>query len=99
LHLEYRQTFNHIFFVPNLNLTLHFFNGAQEQLKNLVGEVTQNRDLIVIVPETVRRNIGQIQNEFFQVLPLDQDKIKSALIRVVRQRIEYVSAYSSGTIK
>ena len=98
LDMKYQETSKHDFFLPDLHLTLHFFDGEKEQLKILAGEYAQNHDLIVVVPETLRRNIGQIQDDFFQVLPLNQDKIKSVLIRVIRQRINYIPAYSSGII-
>jgi hypothetical protein len=98
LKMKYQKTSKHDFYLPDLHLTLHFFDGTKERLKILADEFAQNHDLIVIVPETLRRNIGRIQDDFFQVLPLNQDKIKSALIRVIRQRINYIPAYSSGII-
>ncbi len=79
LKLKYRETSNHDFFLPDLHLRLHFFDGEKEQLKILAGEHVHNRDLIIIAPEALRRNIERIQDDFFQVLPLNQDKIKSAL--------------------
>jgi hypothetical protein len=98
LNLKYQETSQHDFFLPNLHLTLHFFDGEKEQLKILASEYTQNHDLIVIAPEASRRNIRRIQDDFFQVLPLNQEKIKGALIRIIRQRIDYIPAYSSGLI-
>jgi hypothetical protein len=98
LNIKYQKTSNHGFILPALHLTLHFFDGEEERLKIRASEYAQNRDLIVIVPETLRRTIGRIQDDFFQVLPLNQEKIKSALIRVIRQRINYIPAYSSGII-
>jgi hypothetical protein len=98
LNMKYQETSKHDFFLPELHLTLHFFDGEKEQFKILADAYAQNHDLIVIVPETLRRNIGWIQDKFFQVLPLNQDKIKSALIRVISQRINYIPAYSSGII-
>lgn len=98
LNMKYQETSKHDFFLPDLHLTLHFFDGEKEQLKILAGEFAQNHDLIVIVPETLRRKIDRVQDDFFQVLPLNQDKIKSALIRVIRQRINYIPTYSSGII-
>ena len=99
LNLKYQETSKHDFFLPDLRLKLHFFDGEKERLKILADDYAQNYDLIVIVPETLERNIGQIQDNFFQVLPLNQDKIKSALIRVIRRRINYIPAYSSGIVK
>ncbi len=96
LKLKYQETSSHDFFLPDLHLTLHFIDKEKEQLKIQAGEYTKNRNLIVIVPESLHRNIGRIQDDFFQVLPLNQDKIKTALIRVIRQRIDYIHAYSSG---
>jgi hypothetical protein len=98
LNIKYQKTSNHGFILPALHLTLHFFDGEEERLKIRASEYAQNRDLIVIVPETLRRTIGRIQDDFFQVLSLNQEKIKSALIRVIRQRINYIPAYSSGII-
>ena len=98
LKLKYQETPSHDFFLPDLHLSLHFIDKEKEQLKIQAGEYTKNRDLIVIVPESLHGNIGRIQDDFFQVLPLNQDKIKTALIRVIRQRIDYIHAYSSGII-
>lgn len=98
LNLKYQETSQHDFFLPDLHLTLHFFDSEKEQLKILASEYAQNHDLIVIAPEALRRNIGRIQNDFFQVLPLNQKKIKGALIRIIHQRIDYIPAYSSGII-
>ena len=98
LKLKYQETSSRDFFLPELHLTLHFIDREKEQLKIQVGEYTKNRNLMVIVPESLHGNIGRIHDDFFQVLPLNQDKIKTALIRVIRQRIDYKPAYSSGII-
>lgn len=98
LNLKYKETSTQAFFLPDLQLTLHFFDGEREQLRTLAGESTQNRDLIVIVPDTLLRRLGVKQGAFLQILPLDQDKIKNALMRIVRQRIDYIPTYSSGII-
>ncbi len=98
LNLKYQETSTQDFFLPALKLTLHFFDGEKGQLRILAGEYAQNRDLIVIVPETLHRNIGVTQDDFFQILPLDQDKLKNALIRIIRRRIDCIPAYSSGII-
>jgi hypothetical protein len=96
LKLKYHKTSANEFFLPALHLTLLFFDGEKDGLRSVAGESTKNPGLIVIVSEALRRNIGLIQDAFFQVLPLDQDKIKIALIRIVRQRVDYIPAYSSG---
>lgn len=98
LGLQYRETAKHDFFLPELQLGLHFFDGEKEQLKIFAGEYANNHDLIIVVSEVLRREIGRIQDDFFQVLPLDQDKIKESLIRTIRQRVDYIPAYSSGII-
>lgn len=97
LKLKY-QEINQDFFLPDLNLTLHFFHGEKESLRIPTNRYAKNRNLLVITPETLQRNIGQIQDAFFQVLPLDQDKIKRALIKIIQQRIDYIPAYSSGIL-
>jgi hypothetical protein len=98
LNLKYQMKSKYRFFLPALQIILHFFDGEEERLKIQACEYAPNHDLIVIVPETLRRTIDRIKYNFFQVLPLNQDKIKSALIRVIRQRINYMPAYSSGII-
>ncbi|MFX1577957.1 MAG: hypothetical protein ACFFCF_12430 [Promethearchaeota archaeon] len=98
LNLKYQETSQYGFFLPNLHLTLHFFDGEKEQPKILASEGVQNRDLIVIAPEALTRNIRRFRNNFFRVLPLNQEKIKGALIRIIRKRIDYIPAYSSGLI-
>ncbi|MFX1318973.1 MAG: hypothetical protein ACFE9D_03640 [Promethearchaeota archaeon] len=99
LNLKYQETSMHDFSLPDLHLRIHFFEGEKEQLKILASEYVQNRDLIVITPESLRKAIGLIQDDIFQVMPLDQDKIKATLIKIVRQRIDYIPAYSSGIIQ
>jgi hypothetical protein len=98
LGLQYRETAKHDFFLPELQLGLHFFDGEKEQLKIFTGEYANNHNLIIVVSEVLRREIGRIQDDFFQVLPLDQDKIKETLIKTIRQRVGYIPAYSSGII-
>ncbi len=96
LNLQFQETTRHVFYVPDLHLGLHFFDGEKEQLKILAGEYANNHDLVIVVPETLRKNIGRIQDDFFEVLPLNQEKIKATLVKVVRQRIDFIPAYSSG---
>jgi hypothetical protein len=96
LNLKYKETSTQAFFLPDLQLTLHLFDGEKEHLRILAGESAQNRDLIVIAPDTLRRRLGVKQDDLFQILPLDKDKIKNALMRIARQRIDYIPAYSSG---
>lgn len=96
LSLQYQETPHHTFFIPPLRLALHLFDGEKDQLKILANDCANNYDTIIVVPEALQRNIGRFQGDFFQVLPLDQKRIKEALKRVVRQRIEYIAAYSSG---
>jgi len=99
LQLQYQETLTHEFFLPDLRLGLYFFNGEIDQLRILAGEYVNNHDLIIVVPETLRRNIGRIQDDFFQVLPLDQEIVRNTLMRTVQQRIHYIPAYSSGIMK
>jgi hypothetical protein len=96
LNLRFQESSKHVFYIPDLRLGLHFFDGKKEQLKILAGEYANNHDLIMIVPEKIRKKIGRIQDDFFEVLPLNQEKIKGTLIKLVRQRIDYIPAYSSG---
>ncbi len=98
LNLKYQETSTQDFFLPDLQLTLHFFDGEKEQLRILAGEYAQNRELIVIAPDSLCKRISVIQDDFSQLLPLNQDKIRNALLRIVRQRIDYIPAYSSGII-
>jgi len=98
LGLQYRETAKHDFFLPELKLGLHFFDGEKEQLKIFAGEYANSHDLIIVVSAVLRREIGRIQDNFFLVLPLDQDKIKESLIKTLRQRVDYIPAYSSGII-
>ncbi|MFX1342848.1 MAG: hypothetical protein ACFFAL_09155 [Promethearchaeota archaeon] len=98
LGLQYRETAKHDFFLPELQLGLHFFDGEKEQLKIFAGEYANSHDLIVVVSTVLRREIASIQDDFFLVLPLDQDKIKESLIKTLRQRVDYIPAYSSGII-
>lgn len=98
LNLKYRETSQHDFFLPELNLTLRFFNDEIEQLERVGVGAVKNRNLIIIAPKALQRNIEQIPDAFFQVLPLDQDKIKAVLIRAIRRRVDYLPAYSSGIV-
>jgi hypothetical protein len=98
LGLQYRETAKHDFFLSKLRLGLHFFDGEKEQLKIFAGEYANNHNLIIVVSEALRRKIGHIKDDFFQVLPLDQDKIKEILIKTIRQRVDYIPAYSSGIV-
>lgn len=99
LQLQYQETLTHEFFLPDLRLGLYFFDGEIDQLRILAGEYANNHDLIMVVPEKLRRNIGRIQDAFFLVLPLDQEIIRNTLMRLVQQRIHYIPAYSSGLMK
>jgi hypothetical protein len=99
LNLKYQETSMHDYLLPDLHLRLHFFDREKEQLKILASEYVQNFDLIVITPGALRKTIGLIQDDIFQVIPLNQDKIKTALIKIIRQRIDYIPAYSSGVIQ
>ena len=96
LSLAYREKSKHNFFLPDLNLTLRFIDGGKEQLNDLDEEYIQNRDLILVVPGILHQEFGGILDGFFQVLPLARDKIKNALTKIIRQRINYIPAYSSG---
>jgi hypothetical protein len=96
LNLKYQETSMHGYLLPDLHLRLLFFDGEAEQLKILASEYVNNFDLIVITHEALRKTIGLIQDDVFKIIPLDQDKIKTALIRIIRQRIDYIPAYSSG---
>ncbi|MFX0169279.1 MAG: hypothetical protein ACFE89_08000 [Candidatus Hodarchaeota archaeon] len=96
LNLQYRETLTQGFYVLDLKLGIYFFDGEIDQLRILAGEYKNNHELIIVVPEALRRKIGQIQERFFQVLPLNQDKIKTLLIRTIQQRIQYLPAHSSG---
>ena len=96
LNLKYLETSMHDFSLPDLHLRIHFFDGEKEHLKILASEYVQNRNLIVITPESIHKTIELIQDDIFLVMPLDQDKIKTALTKIVRQRIDYIPAYSSG---
>ncbi len=98
LGVQYRETATHDFFLPELQLGLHFFDGEKEQLKIFAGEYANSHDLIIVVSDVLRRKIGRIQDGFFQVLPLDQDKIKESLVKTIRQRVDYIAAYSSGIV-
>jgi hypothetical protein len=99
LELQFKETLTHEFYLPDLQLGLYFFDGEIDQLQILAGECATNHDLIIVVPEPLRRNIGRIQDAFFQILPLDQERIKSTLKRTVQQRLHYIPAYSSGITK
>ncbi len=98
MDLKYRETSTHDFFLPDINMALRFFDGEIEQLNNQADRHTQNPNLIVIIPEALRNNVEQFQDNSLLVLPLNQDKIKSALIKVVQQRVYFIPAYSSGLI-
>lgn len=96
LSLQYREASNHVFFLSDLHLVLYFFDGEKEQLKILAREYADKHNVIIVVPETLRRTIDHHRDDFFQILPLDQEKIKRSLQKMVRQRIDFITAYSSG---
>jgi hypothetical protein len=99
LNLQYRETLTHEFYLLDLKLGLHFFDGEIDQLRILAKEYTNNHELIIVVPETLKKHSEQIRDEFFEVLPLDQDKLRSTLIKALQQRFHHIPAYSSGTMK
>jgi hypothetical protein len=99
LKLKYHEPAKHDYYLPELHLRLYFFGGEKIQPRILTSEYVQNRDLILITPEAQQKIIRRIQDDIFLLLPLDQDKIKGALIKIVRQRIDYIPAYSSGVIQ
>jgi len=77
-------------------LGLHFFDGDIDQLRILANEYANNHELIIIVPKSLEKDCERIREKFFKVLPLDQDKIKSTLTKILQHRIHNIPAYSSG---
>jgi len=97
LNLQYRETLTHEFYVLDLRLGIHFFDGEIDQLRILAGEYTNNHELIIVVPGSLLTQIERIRNQFFEVLPLDQGKIKTTLIKAHQQHIHNTPVVKEAT--
>jgi hypothetical protein len=96
LNLQYRETLTHEFYILDLRLGLHFFDGEINQLRILASEYSNCHELIIVIPKSLEIECERIREMFFEVLPLDQEKIKSVLTKTLQHRIHHISAYSSG---
>ena len=85
LEIEYEETPNHTFFLPKFNVTIIFFDGRKEHLPPLVEDYAKTNDLLVVVPEGLRAEIGVIPDDYFQVVSLSRNQIYEAIKRIVRR--------------
>lgn len=96
LNLQYRETLTHEFYILDLRLGLHFFDGEINQLRVLASEYSNSHELIIVIPKSLEIECESLRELFFEVLPLDHEKIKSTLTKAVQQRIQHIAAHSSG---
>ncbi len=96
LNIEYQEISQQNYVLPDLGIELFFFDGKNEELTTLYGKFVHNHNLIIVAPQIFLATFKSTQNSFLKVLPLNQEKIKKALVQTIRHRRDYISTYSSG---
>ena len=86
LGIDYEETPNHVFFLPQFDVIIFFFDGQKEQLPPLVEDYAKTNDLIVVVPEELRTKIGLIQDDYFHLATLSRDQISAVIKQVIKRR-------------